>query len=72
MKPTTRKAGRPKTKGDLRNFRFIRPVDKFLADEKTRTSREMTQIAEASLSAFMRLKPSARDAEYLTYAKEAA
>lgn len=62
--------GRPKSKASLRNFRFSPSVDSFLVSEKTRTGRDMTSIMELALTGFMRLKPSARDSEFLRLRKE--
>lgn len=55
-------AGRPKTKGALRNFKFRKKLDDFLVDERALSGRDMTQILEVLLLEFSKLKPSARSA----------
>ena len=71
-KPRISPGGRPKVKGCLRNFKFRRDLDEFLAGESERTGRDMTLILERSLESFKQLKPSARDAELSKAFSEAA
>jgi len=63
MSKTSSKNGRPKTKGDLRNFKFRIDLDQFLADESQRTGKDMTAILELLLERAKELKPAVRDFE---------
>jgi hypothetical protein len=71
MNKASSKNGRPKTKGDLRNFKFRKDLDEFLAEESKRTGRDMTFLLEHLLDRAKSMKPSVRDAE-LSKALEAA
>ena len=64
MNQTSSKNGRPKTKGHLRNFKFRKDLDEFLAGESKRTGRDMTFILEHLLFRAKSMKASVRDVEF--------
>lgn len=58
------------TKAPLRNFRFRKDLDAFLAEEAKETARDMTVILELALKRFKALSAERRAMELLKYLKQ--